>query len=344
MPRDQTAQSTWPNRAAQSVPTALGYNEAHMKTLRAIIISLSVVSLGSCGGGDAKNGSIPSDQFAAKALDAICTLEVRCGGAPDKKSCEGSLFEKLQTPADIKSGKILYDGSAAADCLATLASEPCSFSQTAQVETLPPCMKLLAGTVAVGGACLISEECVSQSCNLNACAGATCCQGTCRAQVPVGGDCTADPFVCTHPSICRTALVAGTSLTKGTCVAPIAAGQPCTAGDLCAPGKFCNTDGSSPTGTCGDRPQEGKPCPDGQCDQLTDRCDSATNTCVAKIAVGGACAVEGCVDYARCDPTSLKCVALAAPGAACTTSADCFADLPCDNGTCTSPPAVPACP
>jgi hypothetical protein len=46
--------------------------------------------------------------------------------------------------------------------------------------------------------------------------------------------------------------------------------------------------------------------------------------------------------YAVCDPNASTCISRGAVGAACTQSSDCISD-DCTNGTCASPPDVPAC-
>jgi hypothetical protein len=66
-------------------------------------------------------------------------------------------------------------------------------------------------------------------------------------------------------------------------------------------------------------------------------CDSATKTCLERIAAGGDCSKSssGCVNDAYCDSTTHTCAALLADGAACQASQQC-ASHQCVNSACTS--------
>jgi hypothetical protein len=310
---------------------------------RFLVLALPLLSSFSCGGGGGPSGpGVPVGDLKARLRDALCGLEVRCGRYPDKNTCAGAVYAELQLFADLGSGKIQYDGQAAADCLNAYAQVGCNLSDQANTTGVPTqaCQAALTGTVADGGACLINEECVSRSCNLTTCGGAMCCAGVCQTKLAVGEDCTARGSVCVDDAFCKRTTMPAT----GICTTKLAAGQACGASDTCAPGLACNTDPATGSGTCGGAPAEGEACPAGVCDASGDLCDPTTKTCVARIAVGGDCVSIGCVSWARCDATAMKCVARAPAGGACGTSVDCIDSLPCTNGVCVSRPDVPACP
>jgi hypothetical protein len=311
---------------------------------RALVVSLLLGSGLGCGSGGGESAPIPISQVASQGLEAFCTRLVRCGFDPDVAACESAWFSNLQAVYDVSTGKVIYDADAEARCIDGYASEGCTISTddvgAAQMHT-QACRAVFTGTVANGGACFSSVECVSRSCGFAACSTATCCAGTCQAQIAVGGDCSGGA-VCVDGTVCREDANNNVEI----CVGLIAAGQPCTHTNtsVCASGTTCITDPATGASSCGRAPAEGQPCPDGTCDADFDTCDAITEICVRKVAVGGACASSSaCVPYATCDPTSSTCVALALAGAACMQDSDCLGGLACDNRICTAHPDTPAC-
>jgi hypothetical protein len=302
---------------------------------RIVLACVPLLSPLACGG----NASIPVGDLEARVRDAVCENEVRCGEFPDQSTCASVFFAQQQLVADVNAGKIIYNGSAAAACLSTFSSLGCTLSDLTSSPT-QSCVDAIKGTVPDGGACFDAEECVSQRCNLSACAGAMCCAGTCTATVPVGGACSLSGPGCADGAFCKRGAVGS----AGTCTPDIAAGQSCGSLDNCVPGKFCIIVPPAVVGICTNAPSEGEPCPAGFCDARADVCDQTTKTCVRRIAVGGPCAsTSACVSYANCNTATMKCVARVGGGGACATPADCVAGLPCTNGICVSPSDKPAC-
>ncbi len=304
---------------------------------RVLVACASLLFLLACEG---NGGNIPIEDLRSRAIQAICGQQVRCGRFPDQDTCEGVFFTKLQVFADVQAGKVIYDGRAAADCLGAYESMGCNLTD-ALPDTPQACSNTFKGTVALGGACFVPDECVSESCNLGACGGTMCCSGACQAKVPLGQDCSSNSSECVPGAFCLRNATGATA----TCMARIAAGQPCNGLLDCVAGKLCNIDPTTGTGVCGNAPAKGEACPAGFCNASADACDQTTTTCVPRTAVGGACSPPGaCVSYARCDAATMKCVAGIAAGGVCATTADCISGLPCENGTCTSLPDEPACP
>lgn len=303
-----------------------------------MLLSLPLFAGLACGTGGGDGGAIPVADFEARARDAICGRETRCGVFPDQSACEGAVFTMLQLSADISSGKVKYDGQAAAECLSAYESSGCNISDERNViNQSKSCLSVIQGTVADGGGCLIGAECISEVCNTSACGGDTCCLGACQSPVSAGADCSASGSVCAADTFCK-----ATSSSTASCVPWIAAGAPCTESDVCVPGKICNIAAAATTGICGNAPAEGEACPAGICDAIVDSCEQGI--CVRKIAVGGACSsTTPCVAYANCDPTTMVCVAKSAAGGACVSASDCVGGIACENNTCVSPADIPAC-
>jgi hypothetical protein len=303
---------------------------------QAALVSFSLAVVLSCS-----SESIPLSEFDSRATKTLCDREVRCGNYPDEASCESATFSELQIEADTAAGKVKYDGEAAASCLAAYGSLGCSASAAgpASPSLNETCSHVFTGTIANGGACLIDEECASQSCDLSTCGGAACCLGACQAQIALGGGCSAVGAACVQGTFCKVGSSGG-----AICTAPLALGQACDgASDRCAPGTFCLGTSTGASTTCATLPAEGASCPSGVCDSPADYCDVVSRTCVPRIAVGGACpSTVGCLTYATCDPNASTCVLHRAAGTACTQSSDCISDY-CPNGTCATPPDVPAC-
>jgi len=306
-----------------------------------LLLVAELLTMG-CGGGDGAVTPIPIADLRARAGAAVCGYLARCGSFPDEATCERGSTAGLQVYADVTTGKTIYDGQAAARCLAGYDKLACSFSGQADIPALVrTCAQVFAGTVPNGGACLDAAECVSQSCDLEGCNGKTCCAGTCQDKIVAGGSCQANGSVCVDGTYCH---YQGPN-SDAICTPFVASGQPCLAGDQCAAGTACLADAESTTpGMCGKPPAEGERCPVGICDSLLDVCDATSKTCVRRAAVGASCAAgPACVTYATCDATSGVCVAQPGVGDSCDGSS-CLLGLACTNGICTAPTDTPACP
>jgi hypothetical protein len=278
-------------------------------------------TLAACG-----PSSIPIDDLGAKVKDALCSHAVRCGSFPDMATCLASThIDEGQLVNDVKSGKITYDGQAAADCLDTLSSTSCSFSDQLFASEPQSCKDSIKGTVADGGPCFTSSDCVSGSCNT---IGG--CMGTCdpsRTIITANGNCSAPNTKCTDDSWCN----------GGTCTMRTPAGQPCMGLAECARGTLCVS------GTCGRLPTAGETCNPGDifgCDTPELFCNPTTMKCEAVVAVGASCASAQCVPYAQCDAT-MHCAEYAGAGDACMSSGDCLGDLDCDTTMHCALPADP---
>jgi hypothetical protein len=321
---------------------------------------LTAVLLAACAGGCGPGGGgapIPLADLPAQITDAVCNWRVGCSQSPDKATClrnvqiEPGFFPTVE--ADVASGKVVYDGSKARACVDLLNRlAACTQSATATVTDEVPdaCDAVFKGTVAAGGACFFKEECAGgASCVRTdpSCAQA-CCAGTCNAPTTApamaGESCTGRP--------CATGLYCDTSAAAPTCARQLTtAGAQCGVSGACASPLFCDLDAASGTGTCKHAVATGAHCNptvgSASCDDLHDRCDATTSTCVTPAAVGAACdatMVRACVAYATC--TAGTCVAQPEAGDSCdSTGPPCYSGLICDSTTlkCTLTPEGGAC-
>jgi hypothetical protein len=246
---------------------------------------------------------------------------------------------------DLVSGKVAYDGSAAARCLDHLRTLQCSL--TAQLRLGiddPDCSKTLAGQIPAGAVCFFGDECSDHgSCTRtdDSCTEA-CCPGTCApALIQLGGDCSASGARCVGGAAC-TALAGGAS---STCVAlPDREGADCSSAGACALPLICIPDPATSARTCRNAAGTGAACAALPCDDARDTCDSSTKVCRRRGKPGESCATGSCVSYASCDATTQLCVALGKIGDRCVPT--CLDGLTCDptSQTCAGlTPDVPAC-
>jgi hypothetical protein len=298
--------------------------------------------LATCGGG---GGSIPISQYGDRLLEVLCASSVRCDEMPDDATCRAvTVVDVGQIVADVASGKTIYDGTAAAACLDVVAAAGCNMSD-AIVITPEPCRKAFQGTLATGDTCYTNTECVSLSCTRpSTCTEGACCAGQCDApiiEVAAGGDCSDPQSRCVSSAVCRPA-ANGVALT---CQPRVGLGQPCEDMADCKAGLWCSVPINGNEGVCLRLPSRGEDCDISTlpCNSSTDGCDTQTNKCVPRLALGAACGIgPQCADYAFCDGTS-TCVSLGKAADGCDGN-DCLGSLECIVGACVKPLVRPVCP
>ena len=304
-----------------------------------------------CGGGSSGPAVLPLADLAGKAEQAVCSQEVRCGWFPDVANCQAASVWKMEPlVASIHAGRIQYDGKAATACMEALTALGCNLTDQSEDTAPPACESAFTANVAVGGTCLLDDDCASRNCAGKACSlPVDCCVGTCAAEtrvatIPAGGSC----YPPGGSGFCAAGTYCNNTTTGGTCVTGIVLGQPCDpAGEKsvgCQPPGNCRPSPSALGGTCMPPPAEGEPCDAGAavCNSSLDDCDN-TGTCVRKAAVGTPCSGRsGCVDYALC--SSGTCVSKKKPGEACDVQQvdPCMGVLVCNGGFCALP-SDPVC-
>ncbi len=333
--------------------TCLAYQGRHMLPKKLTIAPLFLLlSLAACGEIKPVNGSVtdasPSDldaftvdatppgpcegdsikleDFQSCTTPVLCELLVECIGlAPTVAACieltEGSAAMNIMTDIEaVEAGKTIYDGDAAATCLAALGEATCSEDLDAI------CDEVFVGTVADGGSCYSKNECsgVKAECRTTGCT-MQCCLGSCLDTALVDGNCAVrgcpGDTECvfqdgnTPEKQCRSSVLNAPCLDDGGC----GAGLRCSPGNTCQPdlteNSSCdrNTECLSPLTCVGENQNPS----DGTCrpvDTLNEICDGycrgdlycnndagGLGTCQATLGMDATCTgVQECQSHLRC--------------------------------------------
>jgi hypothetical protein len=280
-----------------------------MPSLRpSFVAALIAAAAAGCGG-----GSIDINDLGPAVADSTCQYYVSCGlfsTVDDCKTFFGNNSIDPQLLADVEAGLIDYDGGAAKDCLDALASASCNQGDESSRTTPSSCDDAFSGTVADGGACFVSDECVSSNCVVPGC-GMACCAGTCGPADPppaaIGQSCEAT--FCVDGAYCDQ---------TATCAALLPADSACQGDSQCAYGLLCLG-----AGTCQAPHDVGEDCITGgsapECGLLGVVCDTTTNKCMRYLAENAACdpQVGGCQPFFFCDQTTMVCTSYPKVGQAC---------------------------
>jgi hypothetical protein len=315
------------------------------------------------GGGSLTDAGKPIAfvDLPAKLARALCTATQGCYGpvfdlflngtdciALTEQRIRNGTFPMLQGEIDL--GKVVYLGNQAQACLDSLAARSCA--QMLQRDS-PECLAALDGTVALGGACTLDEDCQGKA----LCKSTTgTCPGQCMALLVAGQACAED-------GDCQDGLAC--SQETRLCVLPAAEGQACEYGaPPCGPGLLClgkDEDKKTP-GTCRTAATALAGVEGGSCDATLGQLCQPGLSCVAdsitllplaiawrcmKIGsylAAGACKPgypEACASGSYCktdkllDPLAGTCTAVPAGGEACGTGLpQCQAGAVCVDGTC----------
>ena len=217
------------------------------------------------GGADAA-GATPHDEFVRELRRVTCDALVRCELMPDLVTCmthhltprnraEATLF------ASVASGRVRFDATAAAACLASISRWDCS-EQGSRV--VWGCAEAYRGDLGDGASCWHPAECRSGDCTS---CKTSCCAGVCQAAPPAvadGQECN-DEVWCTAESYCR---FGGGG---GICTPPLQEGAACSLSDECAGDLDCTASRLAP-GVCSRLPRRGEPCTAG-CRSAGANCD-----------------------------------------------------------------------
>ncbi len=232
-------------------------------------------------------------------------------------------------------GRVTYDPTDAAACLAAYASLSCSDVLVGPMICNAP----LSGTAANGASCFSDGDCGGSDYCLGAGSGNSACTGKCTPLLAAGAPCTS-------PEECVLGYACGGNAGSTTCIsdihplanegascAPVAATLPSI---QCAPGLRC----SHTTKTCETTVLQGGTCTPGEglCETFT-YCDTPTSSCKGPAGQGGPCGSQADGETMECQPglfcnltsaTSLTgtCTPLGGAGAPCAGGGACV------SGTC----------
>ena len=165
-----------------------------------LVVSGCGPSKGGSGG-----GAIPFDQLASEYARVFCQKAFVCCDAVELQSVSGSEAEcRSALSADLMGdltgdqtgvamGTTIYDGAKARACLDIVTALPCSeWGADDKLRRFPDCLHILHGTIAPGGACARSGECLdglcdtssgSGACVARAALGESCASATCRSEL-----------------------------------------------------------------------------------------------------------------------------------------------------------------
>ncbi|MCS6798408.1 MAG: hypothetical protein NZ898_07750 [Myxococcota bacterium] len=210
--------------------------------------------------------NVPIEEFPRRLAAVACQYFERCLGAPVVEvfvgpQCTEHFLGLIRNDTfglideAVAAGRIRYDASRACACLDAFSR----FSCDSEFGDAPPpeCVAALEGTVAVGGACSIHEECQ---------AGAFCrltdsCPGTCTMRAAENQPC-GDDMLCAFGLSCQGSVTGGESR----CRMAARAGEPCGDSDGRECGGFLECQRTSPEGSGTCQPAttftatEGMPC------------------------------------------------------------------------------------
>src|SRR6188508_1008370 len=139
---------------------------AYLSRARVRVVPILLLPLLAVAACDDKKNPANLGEYVSRLAALICKFSVACEGMPDMASCLASTLqdsvELAALEADIASGKSKYDAARASACLEwfeSYTSAGCTESGRAAVGFAAgedACAGVLVGTVAPGGACIVS--------------------------------------------------------------------------------------------------------------------------------------------------------------------------------------------
>jgi hypothetical protein len=283
------------------------------------LLAVLAFALAACGGSTDKAGG--SGKVPGSGADAVATcstlVALRIGllancmrDNPALYAPTGGYGAGMWTicplfEAEVTAGRIFYDASQGAACLAAYRAVTCADLPPGGVIAGPAiepaaCTAAFTGTVALGGTCFVADDCSNGFCSSEV---SNACPGTCQPFQAEGASCITLP---------------------------------------CGPGLQCQYENAGSKFLCRATGPEGAACP---CEPgLWCNNDNAGGRCETGIVAGGACALysTGCPVGHQCqgatNTTLGTCDPFGSPGSACEVSSQCGLGYQCVSGTCASLP------
>ncbi len=201
--------------------TSRPHNAGMRRYLPACVL-LAVAGCGPSKGGSS-GAAIPLDQLADEYAKVFCQKAFVCCDAVELQDLPGGEAEcRSAVAADLMSdltgietgvamGTTIYDGSKARACLDVVAGLACSeWGGDDKLRQYPVCHQFLRGTVAPGGACSRSDDCLDGTCPpsvsggtcvARAKVGESCASNTCQQDLYCALDAAGFPTVCAVPKV-----------------------------------------------------------------------------------------------------------------------------------------------
>jgi hypothetical protein len=297
-------------------------------------------------------------------------LHITAAGIKPAPSCtDGPLAERMRRlEASIAMGRISYAPDQASACAAAGRMMP-GGNPIVNGQLITPCAQIIRGTVGIGGACAMHEECASKYCKETA---IDSCGGTCAEPLTQMTACEPRRDICAEGSDCHASsdgtwrcaprLSSGSTCDRfsncdsnlncvgGTCQGPLGEGMSCLFDQgppNCGAGLACVAPSPGEVnGVCTKLAQVGEACSDGQhghppCASKCEAC-SAQGLCIMRGDPGAVCSSsEECVITAWCSG-SRACVARPRHGESCAMGGPpcLYDDDECSGGTCIARPPI----
>ncbi|MEO9157323.1 MAG: hypothetical protein ABI591_17035 [Kofleriaceae bacterium] len=289
-----------------------------------------VVVLSACGTDSNGGPYTPIDQLESSYQAALCTHLVACHEVADQQTCLATnlagqgLFIDPQTVQLVLTGKVRYDGSTVAACLADVAAQTCTLNGLDKRRPFAQCIfDVFRGSVAAGGTCSTNAECISGGCTTQCGQTNTCCTGTCSpGAAPLPLTPIAIGMTCPQGTGGFDACVEGSYCDHSTqlCTALKPVGATCTDASQCGDALTCNFS----MGVCATVPHLGESCATTfTCSDEGAYCDQTTTLCTQVKLIGGSCATGGCSSLLSCDSQSQLCISYPALGQSCSLAGRC---------------------
>jgi hypothetical protein len=288
------------------------------------VLGTALLGLCGCGSGSASGntgGPVPAAELPTQGAAVMCEGLGACcrsqGIAFDDTGCRSAWQAQIAASAPTSTA-VVYDASAAGQCLATIRT---ALAQCGNFETLETeaCDRMYVGTKPVGADCADSSECAEPAGGFTFCdtpmsadAGVAS-SGVCTLYLPLahatlGQACST---TCTTESAGESCYGSGSALGD--------AGTGATAACYTNDGLYCSS------GTCQSVSEVGGACEGYAGCVSTAYCDSTTNLCVVRGQIGATCSgTDSCVETAYCATTSGVCEAKQADGETCTGYYECL--------------------
>jgi hypothetical protein len=286
--------------------------------------------LAGCGKSEGGPAPIPKAELPARIARLVCESMAGCcqksGHSFDVATCKSAYQAEVEEGVfELESPNIAYDAQAAGECLdAVGATGACG---DVDDDDAPACRRVFRGTLALGAACVDSDECREEPgqsvsctsddglspevCTLQGASSSTrrgklgeACNGTCSE----GSDCNSFavppqpapgpgvPAPPGDPALCYRDDGLWCNYQSGSCESLLALGAPCTAYDSCGSGNFCDFY----SGACSAPAADGAPC-DGDDGCRSDNCVFSDSPQVGTPGPSGTCLARGAVTAEQCE-------------------------------------------
>jgi hypothetical protein len=287
----------------------------------AALVLLPMACGGNSSSGTQSTAPVPSSDFATHFAQSYCSSIKACCAQSGyaTSTCESALQAQLNAALTTLSSdpNVLYDAAAGARFIDEYASLNSACTNPSIAGTFDVnWSNVFKGTVALGGTCGSSQDCIKASGGY-----VSCNAGVCTLD-------SSDPFDAPHATLGQAcAGTCSSSGNSGSCGGGVAGASPATTTAHCwtNDGLYCNN------GTCVAVPTIGQTCGASNYCEMAGHCQNST--CVADTAAGPCSSDEACLSASYCDFTANVCMPKKANGLACNSDSECTGGQ-CEQDIC----------